>query len=190
MGGRSRGGFGGFNYVDRPRQGQNLEQEVEITLSEAYHGASRWLNKDGRQVEVKIPAGARTGSRVRFRGEGAPGASGGQPGDLYLQVRVLPDERFERREDDLYVTIPVDLYTVVLGGEVSVPTMTGEVKLKIPAGTQNGQSIRLRGKGMPKRGQSSRHGDLFARVEVRVPTNLSDEQKNLFRQLRDLEQKR
>jgi curved DNA-binding protein len=185
--GRGQGGFGGFAYADQPQPGRDLETEVEISLPEAYHGATRLLDKDGHRLEVKIPAGAKTGSRVRFRGEGGSGVSGGQAGDLYLKVRVLPDDRFERREDNLYVTVPVDLYTAVLGGEIKVPTMTGEVKLKIPAGTQNGQSFRLRGKGTPKRGKADQYGDLYARVDLRVPTNLSEEQQALFRQLRDLE---
>jgi curved DNA-binding protein len=142
------------------------------------------LTKDGRRLEVKIPAGAKTGTRVRMRGEGGVGVAGGQAGDLYLKVKVTPDPRFEWKEDDLYVTTPVDLYTAVLGGEVRVPTLTGEVNLKIPAGSQNGQSFRLRGKGMPKLGKASEHGDLYARLDVRLPTQLTPRQRELFEQLR------
>jgi curved DNA-binding protein len=169
------------------RQGQDIEQEVEITLTEAYHGTTRLLSKDGRRREVKIPVGARTGNRVRFQGEGGPGSSGGQAGNLYLKVKVLPDPKFERHDDDLYVTVPVDLYTAVLGGEVNVPTMTGEVTLKIPAETQNGRTLHLRGKGMPRLRKSDKYGDLYARVDIRIPTNLTAEQQALFRQLRELD---
>jgi curved DNA-binding protein len=181
----SRGGFEGF---DRPRRGQDLEHEVEISLAEAYSGTTRLLTKDGRRMEVKIPPGAKTGTRVRMRGEGGSGVSGGQAGDLYLKVRVVRDPRFERKGDSLYVTVPVDLYAAVLGGEVPVPTLTGDVNLKIPAGSQNGQTFRLRGKGMPRLRQPTEHGDLYARLDVRVPTKLTPEQRKLFEQLRRLGQ--
>jgi curved DNA-binding protein len=175
---------GGFEYRPRPQQGENFEHPVEISLAEAHHGTTRLLTKDGRRLEVKIPAGAKTGTRVRMRGEGGPGMAGGQAGDLYLTVEVSPDPRFERKEDDLYVTVPVDLYTAVLGGEVRVPTLAGDVNLKIPAGSQNGQSFRLRGKGMPKLGNPKEYGDLYARLDVRLPTQLTPKQRELFEQLR------
>lgn len=181
MAGGTRRGPGGFNAA---QMGQDLEQEVEISLSEAYHGAARLLNKNGRRLEVKIPSGAKTGTKVRMRGEGGEGLMGGQAGDLYLKVKVAADPRFERKENDLHVTVTVDLYTAVLGGEVRVPTMTGEVTLKIPAGSQNGQSIRLRGKGMPRLGKTGEYGDLYAKLEVRLPTKLTPRQQELFEQLR------
>lgn len=184
MGGTGARRSGGFEYQPRPQAGQDLEHEVEISLAEAEQGTTRLLTKDGRRLEVKIPAGAKTGTRVRMRGEGGTGMAGGQAGDLYLKVNVMPDPRFERKEDDLYVTVPVDLYTAVLGGEVRVPTLTGEVSLKIPAGSQNGQSFRLRGKGMPKLGKPSERGDLYARLDVRLPTKLTPRQRELFEQLR------
>lgn len=183
MGGAQQAG-GGFEYTPRPRRGQDYEQEVEISLAEAYHGTTRLLNKDGRRLEVKIPAGAKTGTKVRVRGEGGSGASGGQAGHLYLKIRVAPDSRFERKGDDLYTTVPVDLYTAVLGGQARVNTLSGQVNLKIPAGSQNGQTIRLRGKGMPKLRQKDQYGDLYARLDVRLPTNLTDKQRELFEELR------
>lgn len=184
MGGAGARRSGGFEYQPRPQAGQDLEHEVEISLAEAEQGTTRLLTKDGRRLEVKIPAGAKTGTRVRMRGEGGTGMAGGQAGDLYLKVNVTPDPRFERKEDDLYVTVPVDLYTAVLGGEVRVPMLTGEVSLKIPAGSQNGQNFRLRGKGMPKLGKPSERGDLYARLDVRLPTHLTPRQRELFEQLR------
>jgi curved DNA-binding protein len=186
MGTRTRrpGGFGTYEYQARPQAGRDVEYEVEISLSEAYHGTTRVLSRNGRRLEVRIPPGAKTGTRVRVRGEGEPGIAGGSRGDLYLRIKVAPDPRFERTGDDLRVTVPVDLYTAVLGGEVAVPTLSGEVKLKIPAGTQNGQVFRLRGKGMPKIKSPSEYGDLFVRVEVRLPTQLSAKQRALFEELR------
>lgn len=186
-GARGTGGFGGFGYQPESQRGRDLEHEVEINLAEAYHGTTRLLTKDGRRLEVKIPPGAKTGTRVRMRGEGGSGTVGGQAGDLYLRVKVAPDPRFERKGDDLHVTMPVDLYMAVLGGEVHVPTLTGDVKLKIPAGSQNGQIFRLRGKGMPKLRRPTEHGDLYARLDVHLPTKLTPGQRELFEQLRQLE---
>jgi curved DNA-binding protein len=183
-----RPGQGGFQYQARPQRGQDMEQAVDITLQEAYAGTSRILQKDGHRLEIKIPAGAKTGTRVRVSGEGGTGPAGGPAGDLYLRVNVVPDPRFERRGDDLHTTISTDLYTLVLGGEVRVPTMSGEVALTIPPGTQNGRTFRLRDKGMPRLRQSGRHGNLYARVEVRLPTNLTSEERELFEQLRGLKE--
>jgi curved DNA-binding protein len=178
-----RGDTHGFDFQNQPQRGRDFEQEVEISLAEAHHGTTRLLEKDGRRLQVKIPAGAKTGTRVRMRGEGG---SKGQAGDLYLRVKVLPDQRFERQGDDLCTTVPIDLYSVVLGGEVLVPTLSGEVKLKIPAGSQNGQKFRLRGKGMPKLKKKDQFGDLYARLEVQLPRKLSAKQREHFEALRDL----
>jgi DnaJ-class molecular chaperone len=144
------------------------------------------LQKNGRRLEVQIPPGARTGTRIRISGEGGNGAAGGEPGDLYLRVKVQPDRQFEREGDDLHVTAPVDLYTAVLGGEVRVPTMSGSVMLNIPPGTQNGQVFRLRGKGMPRLNQPNQYGDLYAKVEVNLPTDLTPRQRELFEELKSI----
>ena len=180
----------GFNFD--PRQAgpgaapaePRTDVEVEVTLDEAYRGTSRVLQtEDGTRMEVNIPRGVKTGSRVRMRG-GMGGA-----GDVYLRIGVSPDNRFTREENDLRVKVPVDIYTAVLGGEVEVPTLDRAVALTIPAGTQNGKTIRLRGLGMPEVKNPDQRGDLFAVVEVQLPTNLSDEEKRLFEQLRKLRQK-
>ena len=177
-------GAGGYQYQMRPQRGRDYEQPIEITLQEAYRGTARVLQRDGQRLEIQIPAGAKTGTRVRVSGEGGAGAAGGPAGDLYLRVTVQPDPRFERRSDDLYTTVNADLYTMVLGGEIKVPTMTGEVALTVPAGTQNGRTFRLRGKGMPRLRNPEQHGDLYAKVEVQLPTRLSDQQRELFEELR------
>jgi curved DNA-binding protein len=183
MGGATPGG-GGYQYQIRPQRGQDYEQPIEISLQEAYQGTTRILQKDGQRLEIKIPPGARTGTRVRMSGEGATGVAGGAAGDLYLRVTVMPDPRFERKDDDLYAAVPVDLYTMVLGGEVQVPTMTGEVVLSIPPGTQNGRMFRLRGKGMPRLRHPDQHADLYAKVEVQLPSKLTSRQRALFEELR------
>lgn len=189
FGGTEAGGTGrgGFDFGQRGRRGQDLEHEIEISLVEAYHGAARMLNKDGRRLSVKIPAGAKTGTKVRMRGEGEGGLGGAAAGDLFLKIKVASDPRFERKGDDLYTTTPVDLYTAVLGGQIRVETLSGPVDLKIPPGSQNGQTFRLRGKGMPKLHHAGQHGDLYAKLDVRLPTKLTARQRDLFEELRKLE---
>ena len=186
--GRGAGRSSGFEYQPRPQRGQDFEHEVEISLAEAYHGTSRLLTKDGRRLEVKIPAGAKNGTKVRMRGEGSSGQAGGAAGDLYLKVKVAGDARFERKGDDLYTSVPVDIYSALLGGEVTVATLGGEVKLKIPGGSQNGQTFRLRGKGMPKLNRKQEAGDLYAKIEVRLPTKLTAEQRELVEKMQRLGQ--
>jgi len=183
------GGMGGSQDIfgsatRRSARGEDLTGRVKITLEEAYHGTTRTLSKSsGEQLTVRIPRGARTGTRVRVRGRGAAGRAGGQSGDLYLTVEVDPHPLYERDGDDLYRDLNVDLYTAVLGGEVSVPTMAGEVVLKIPPETPAGRKIRLRGKGMPSLRQNEASGDLYVRVQVTLPTNLSAEERELFEKL-------
>jgi curved DNA-binding protein len=179
---------GGFEYQARPMRGQDYEQEFEISLQEAYRGTTRLLQRDGRRLEVKIPAGARTGTRIRMSGEGCPGAASGEAGDLYLRVRVAPDPRFERHGDDLHVEVPVDLFTAILGGEVRMPTLSGDVMLTVPAGTQNRRVFRLRGKGMPHLRQLEEQRDLYAKVNVRLPTELTPRQRELVEKLQHMSQ--
>ncbi|HKP53949.1 MAG TPA: J domain-containing protein [Chloroflexia bacterium] len=169
--------------ASRPRRGRDLEHEVEITLEEAFHGASRLLQIGDRRIEAKIPPGVDTGSRIRLAGQGEPGRNGGEAGDIYLVVRVLPHPTFERQGDDLYVEAPVDIYTAALGGEVRVPTLDGAVMLKIPPRTQSGRSFRVRGKGMPKRGDRKNRGDLYARINLVLPEPLTERELEAFREL-------
>jgi len=136
------------------------------------------------KVSVTLPPGADDGVRVRIPGKGRPGRHGGPPGDLYLEIRVRPDPRFERKGYDLYLKHPVDLFTAVLGGEVVVPTLTGKVKLRIPPGTQGGQKFRLRGQGLPRPDGS--RGDLYVEVQISVPTRLTPEARRKFEELRAL----
>ena len=159
----------------RARRGQDFEHPLRVTFPEAFRGTQRVLQMDSRRVEAKIPAGVRTGSRVRLSGQGAPGSGGAEAGDLYLVIEVEPDPRFERRGDDLYTEVPVDFYTALMGGEASVPTPEGQVALRIPPRTQAGQTFRVRGKGMPRLSAEGR-GDLYARAAISVPQNVSQEE--------------
>ncbi len=160
----------------------SYQQDIEISLHEAYQGTTRMFEMDGRRIEVKIPAGARTGTKVRVADAISTGA-GNQKGDLYLNIKVADDPRFERKDSDLYTDASVDLYTAVLGGEVTVDTMSGKVVLTVPPGTQPGQSFRLAGRGMPHLRDPQKHGDILVRVKVNIPRKLTPEQKKLFEQL-------
>lgn len=179
------GGMGGSQYSQRPRsrRGQDLEHTVEVTLEEAYSGTKRTFQMDSQRIEVKIPPGVDTGSRVRIAGKGGPGVGGGPGGDLYLHISVLPHKDFERNGDDLYCEVPVNLYTAVLGGEVAVPTLKGQVMLKIPPETQSSKRFRLKGLGMPNLKDPKVTGDLYAEVKIVLPERLSKQEKELFAQL-------
>jgi len=206
---------GTFNRKPRPRKGRNLEYPVEVTLEEVYNGASRILNLQSeqacpscggigqihnaicsvcrgsgatseiKQLEVKIPPGVKDGSRVRIAGKGEPGYAGGNNGDLYLKTSVKTHRLFKRKGDDLHSEVSVPLTVAVLGGEIQVPTLKGNLALTIPSETQNGRAFRLSGQGMPHLGKSS-CGDLMTKVKVVLPTNLSKEEKELFEQFSKL----
>lgn len=156
----------------------SLEQQVSISLDEAFRGTQRIIQVDNRRLEVKIPPGANTGTRVRVAS-----GSNGLKQDIFLVIELLPDSRFDRKNEDLHTEVAVDLYTAVLGGQVNVGTLSGNVMLKIPAGTQPGQTFRLAGRGMPHLRNPQSFGDLFAKVKVQLPKTLSQKQRELFEQL-------
>jgi curved DNA-binding protein len=181
---RRSGGMG--SYFDQQPANLDIEQTVEISLEEAFHGATRTFSQNGHQFTAKIPAGAKTGSKIRLRGKGNRGPQ--RQGDLYLIVKVLPHHTFKRAGNNLKVTVKVDVVTAVLGGKVEVPTLTGPVHLTIPPGTQGGQTHRLKGKGMPHLRHYDQKGDLLAKIHIRVPQNLSPEERALYEQLAQLRQ--
>lgn len=187
--------FGGMSNMNRPRsdrrQGysrpltQNIEQSIEITLEEAYKGTTRTLLRDGQRIQAKIPAGARTGTKIRLAGQGAPDPSG-TPGDLILKITVLLHEQFTLDGDDIRLETSLDVCTAALGGQIVIKTLDGDVQLKIPPGTQGGTVFRLKGKGLPKLRQSDITGDLYVKVQIKIPEKLSDEETKLFQQLAQL----
>jgi curved DNA-binding protein len=156
------------------QQPQGYQQELEITLDEAYKGTTRLFESNGKQKQVRIPAGVRTGSKVRVAGAGPNGL------DLYLVIDVKEDPRFERRANDLHTTATVNVFTAVLGGEADVETLSGKVKLTIPAGTQPEQVFRLAGRGMPSVKNKEEKGDLYVRLKVQIPKYLSPKQRELL----------
>jgi DnaJ-class molecular chaperone len=195
-------------------RGQDLETTIDLTLTEAYEGGNKPVSLQledrcarcggtgtagktictqchgtGRVIETKrfnvtIPKGVRDGQRIRLAGQGGS-AAGGANGDLYLIVKFIGDKRYERRGDDLYVDLPVSIYDLILGGDVRVPTMTGDVTMTIPAGTQNNKMLRLAGKGMPKL-KNGGFGDEYVRLVGQLPTDLSEKENKLFRELATL----
>jgi curved DNA-binding protein len=179
-------GMGSSRTGAASHRGQDYTQPLDITLEEAFSGTTRIVQVGGQRLEVKIPVGVKTGSRVRVRGKGGTGRGGGPRGDLFLRVNVLPHQRFERVEDNLCCDVDVDLYTAVLGGSVPVSTLKGTRTLKIPPETQNGRTFRIKGQGMPSLKSKGARGDVFVRVQVKIPQHLSPKEKALFQQLTDL----
>ncbi|MCU1386427.1 MAG: hypothetical protein JWL71_5124 [Acidobacteria bacterium] len=174
------------------RAGRDIEQEIELSLEDAYHGAMRRFSiqheGDARSVDVRIPAGVSDGSRVRVSAEGERGSGGGKAGDLYLRIRLTPNAQYERKGRDLYIRVPIPLTTAVLGGEADVKTLGGKsLRLKIPPTTQNGQVFRLKGHGMPVTGNSGGQGDLYATADVQLPRELTPAQREHFEALQKLE---
>ncbi|MBN1231560.1 MAG: J domain-containing protein [Anaerolineales bacterium] len=183
MGGRrSPSGTGATpqgRYTSQPQQ-QAYEQEVTISLQEAFSGSSRQIQIGNKTLEVKIPAGSRTGTKVRMAGTGPNGS------DLFLKIKIAHDPRFKLKGKDLTTEQKVDLFTLVLGGETTISTLKGPVVLNIPAGTQPGQKIRLKGLGLPDLKQKELNGDLFVVVKAEIPKDLSKKEKDLFEQLSKL----
>jgi curved DNA-binding protein len=164
-------------------RGQDYDAELHLTLRDAYTTHKQTLTVNGKNIRITIPAGVENGQKIKLKGHGGPGINGGPAGDLYITFQIEDDPRFKRSGDDLYALQEIDLYTAVLGGEIMVDTLSGKVKLKVPAETQNGTRIRLRGKGFPVYKKEGEFGDLYITYQVKLPTNLSEKEKELFRQL-------
>ncbi len=180
------GGFrGGYQKARRvhPRKGPDYRLDIHIPLEEAYRGTSRILNVNGDKIRIKIKPGVADGKVLRVRGKGGQGSHGGPRGDLYVRVHVLPHARYVRKGADLYIEEPIDIPTAVLGGEKVIQTLSGPVKMKIPAGTDGGSVLRIRGKGMPYYENPSRSGDLYIKTRIEVPKHLSPEQRRLYEEL-------
>ena len=206
---------GGGRPSARPRRGQNIEHAIEVTLEEAFHGSQRTITMETpvpcpncqgtgfkgnapcptcrgsgqssslKRLQVKIPPGVKTGSRIRIAGKGGPGLAGASSGNLFLLVSVKSHARFERRGDDLHMDVPIPLVVAMLGGETTIPGLNGSLVLKVPPETQNERVFKLSRQGMPHLGGSS-HGNLIVKVKVTLPTNLTQEERQLIERLREL----
>lgn len=179
----SRFRSGGFTQEDFDFPPGDLTGEIAITLEEAYHGTERLVDLGGEKIRIKIKPGAYDGLTLRARGKGQKSPSG-KAGDLHLNIKVLPNDRYERKGDDLYMDAPVDLFTALLGGKQEVDTLSGKININLKEGTQNGKIVRLKGKGMPVYGKSGVHGDLYAKLAVHLPEHLTPHEKQLLQKLR------
>lgn len=175
--------FGGRGGRQAKFRGQDYTAELGLELLDAFRTHKRTLTVNGKQIRITIPAGVEDGQTIRISGHGGPGANGGPSGDLYITFHIAAHPRFKRAGKDLYTTVDIDLYTAVLGGEVLLDTLDGQVKFTVKPETQNGTKARLRGKGFPVYKQDGTFGDLIVTFNVKLPTGLTEEQRSLFRQL-------
>jgi curved DNA-binding protein len=179
-----------FGDSRRTRQtkfrGQDYHAELHVNLTDAYKTHQQTITVNGKNLRITIPAGIENGQVIKLKEHGAPGVNGGPKGDLYITFVIANNTMFKRDKNDLHTTVKIDLYTAVLGGEIKLDTLSGKIKLKVAAETQNGTKIRLKGKGFPVYKQEGKFGDMFVTYEVVLPTNLTDKQKELFMQLSKL----
>lgn len=179
--------FGGFGDATRSRQtkyrGEDYTAELQLTLNEAYETHKRTLIVNSGKIRITIPAGIENGQTIKIPGHGGKGINGGPDGDLYIKFSIANDPDFKRLGDDLYSKVDLDLYIAVLGGEITIKTLNGKVKLKVKPETQNGSKIKLKSKGFPVYKNKGQFGDLYVTFTVKIPTNLTEKQKELFSEL-------
>lgn len=179
--------FGDSANAGRSRQvrfrGEDYNAQLQLKLSDAYKTNKQTLTVNGKNIRIIIPAGIEHGQTIKISGYGGPGINGGPNGDLYITFSIVNDTGIKRLGNDLYKHVDIDLYTAVLGGEITVDTMSGKVKLKVKAETQSGSEVKLKGKGFPVYKTNGQFGDLYIKYTVKIPTNLSEKQKSLFTEL-------
>ncbi len=181
------GGGGKARSSQTKFRGQDYQAELRLSLADVLQTHQQTLTVNGKKIRITIPAGVENGQVIKLKGYGAAGVNGGPPGDLYITFSIAPNPLFKRSGNDLYTSTSIDLYTAVLGGETTIDTLSGKVKLKVNPGTQAGTKIRLKGKGVPVYKKESESGDLYVTYEVQLPTTLTEEQKALFTQLSQLQ---
>ena len=185
FGGRAEGFGRGYGRAAGKFKGQDIYADMQLSLREVAVTQQRTFSVNGQNIRITVPAGVYEGLQIKLKGHGHQGYNGGPNGDLYITFHITPDSQFERDGNDLKTTVNIDLYTAVLGGEVLIETLNGKVKMKVAAETQNGTTVRLKGKGMPIYKQEGAFGDLFVSYHVTLPQNLTDKQKALFEQLKN-----
>jgi curved DNA-binding protein len=182
--------FGNMGGGRRQRQtkfrGEDYHAELQLNLTDAYRTHQQTLTVNGKNIRITIPAGIENGQKIKIKGHGGEGINGGPNGDLYITFNIINHTKFRRDGNDLHTTVDLDLYTAVLGGEITVDTFDGKVKLKVNPETQNGTKVRLKGKGFPVYKKEGEFGDLIISFQVKIPTNLTDKQKELFEQIAKL----
>ena len=183
FGGAGAGRQGGGQ---RSYKGQDFNAELQLDLRDVFEDNKRTLTVNGKNIRLTIPAGVENGQIIKISGHGADGQNGGPKGDLYITFSINNDANFKRDKENLYSTIDLDLYTAVLGGEITIPTFDGKVKLKVAAGTQNGTQVKLKGKGFPVYKKEGQFGDLYVTYNIAIPTHLTEKQTELFTELSKL----
>jgi len=174
---------GGRQQQPRPMAGQNLQSDISLTFHEALAGPTKTIGVDGRTVKVKVPQGIADGTKVRLKGKGGPGANGGPAGDLFVRVHVASHPVFGRTgKRDLTISVPVTFSEAALGAVIQIPTLDGDTKIRVPAGTQGGTTMKVSGKGVETANGS---GDLLVTITLAVPVELSDKQRELLEMFRD-----
>jgi len=166
-------------------RGQDFNAELHLNLKDVAESRKQTLTVNGKNIRITIPAGVENGQTIKIAGHGGLGVNGGPAGDLYITFVVAEDPNFKRIGSDLFATSALDLYTAVLGGEVTINTLNGKVKIKVKPETQNGTKVKLKGKGMPVYKRDNEFGDLYVTYDIHIPTNLTDKQKKLFEELRE-----
>ena len=176
--------FGGGGSRSKAKyRGQDYNSQLQLSLRDVYTTHQQTMNINEKTVRITIPAGVENGQSIKLKGYGAPGANGGPSGDLYLTFAIANDPRFKRKGNDLYLNEDLELYTAVLGGDITLETMSGKIKLKVQPETQNGTKTRLKGKGFPLYKKEGEFGDLYITYSIKIPTNLTEKQIDLFKQL-------
>ncbi|MBK5272235.1 MAG: J domain-containing protein [Bacteroidia bacterium] len=178
------------NRGGRSRQtkfrGEDYNASLQLTLSDAFTTHQKTFTVNGKNIRINVPAGVENGQKIKINGHGGPGINGGPNGDLYITFEIMNNTKFKRSGNDVHTTIDIDLYTAILGGELTIETLNGKIKLKVIPVTQNGTKVRLKGKGFPIYKKEGQFGDLFITYNVKLPTNLTEKQKELFKQLSQL----
>ena len=174
---------GGFRQRQTKFRGEDYQAELQLNLTDVYKTHQQVLTVNNKSIRITIPAGVENGQKIKIKGHGGPGINGGPNGDLYISFQIINTTKFRRDGNDLHTTVDVDLYTAVLGGEIIIDTLDGKVKVKVNPETQNGSKIKLKGKGFPLYKKEAEFGDLVITFHIKIPTNLTDEQKKLFEQL-------
>lgn len=180
------GGRRGSSRRSSQFRGQDFNATLQLNLRDVYTSQKQVLTVNDKKIRITIPAGVENGQTIKIKGHGGEGLNGGPKGDLYITFEIVPDINFKRDGTDLYTEQTIDLYSAVLGGDVVINTFTDKVKLKVKEGTQNGTKVRLKGKGFPKYKKEGQFGDLYVTYKVDIPTNLTDEQRDLFTKLSKL----
>lgn len=183
--------FGGsnknpFSKAPQPQSGENYEMSVDLTLEEAFSGTARLLTINNEKMEIKFKPGVKTDQVMKITGKGYPGKNNGKNGDLLIKIKIIEHNKYERDNDDIKMEALIDVLTLILGGEAKINTLSGQLKITIPPESQNGKILKLKGQGMPMYNDSTKRGDLYLKLIAKLPSKLSDREKELFEEIKEI----